>query len=176
MTHKAIKFRAAFGYDVEEASHEASIDFKGEHSLTIQSMAEDADINVLMERYGITGTMPINPRVPMYGDFTEVTDYRSALHAVMEASDAFMELPAKIRARFNNDPQELLDFCANDANINEARSLGLLKEIGNGQSVTSRGPGAPVPAEGGPAREGAAGVEVPAGGRTAASRGGAETA
>lgn len=127
MALKPIKFRAAFGYDVEAASNETAIDFTGVESLTIQSMAEDADINVLMARFGLTGRMPADPRVPMFGDFSDVGDYRSALHAVMDASDRFMELPAKLRQRFNNDPQELMEFVADDGNVDEAIRLGLIK-------------------------------------------------
>lgn len=153
-----MKFRKHFDYDVEKASAESAIDFTGQESLTVQSMAEDADINVMMDRYGITGKMPLNPRVPMYGDFTEVNDYQSALNALMAANNSFMSLPAKVRARFNNDPQELLEFCANGANIDEAQRLGLLKEKVNGnvepegrvagERGRNAGPGGP-PAEAG---------------------------
>jgi phage internal scaffolding protein len=136
-----MQFRKHFGYDVEAASNEAAVSFVGEESMTVQSMAEDADINVLMERFGLTGQMPVNPRVPMYGDFTGITDYQSAVNSVMNAFDGFMELPAKIRARFNNNPQELLEFVMDDANIDEARKLGLLKEKVDGQSAAGGGAG-----------------------------------
>lgn len=122
-----VAFRAAFGYDTEVASNETAISFVGEESLTMQSMAEDADINVLMARFGLTGRMPDNPRLPMAGDFVDVGDFRSALHAVMDATDRFNELPAKVRARFSNDPAELIDFLADDSNRKEAEALGLMK-------------------------------------------------
>lgn len=122
-----MKFRKHFDYDVEVASNEAMIPARQQgDSLTVQSMAEDADINVLMYRYGITGKMPENPRVPVYADFSEISDYRSALEAVMNASAGFMELPANVRARFENDPQMLLEFLANDINRAEAIQLGLV--------------------------------------------------
>jgi len=96
-------------------------------SMTIQAQAEDADINVLMRRYGITGKMPDNPRIPMYGDFLEVRDYRTALEAIRQADADFMEIPAEIRARFDNDPQRFLEFCSDEANRDELSKLGLLK-------------------------------------------------
>jgi len=37
-----------------------------------------------------------------------------------------MELPAKMRARFHNDPQELLEFISNEENRAEAEKLGLV--------------------------------------------------
>lgn len=123
-----IKYRAHNNYDVEQASDEVAY-HETMPSLTVQSQAEDADINVLMERYGVTGKMPENPRVPVYGDFTGVKDYQSALESVIQADAAFGELPAAVRAKFDNDPQKLLEFVNNDANIEAARTMGLLKPL-----------------------------------------------
>lgn len=81
-----------------------------EPSMTVQSQAEDADINVIMERFGITGLAPQVPIPPSYGDFDGVSDYRTALHVMQEARDSFEMLPAKLRNRFENDPAKFLDF------------------------------------------------------------------
>lgn len=128
MAFKKPFLRAPGNYDTDAASDEATLppDQYGE-SLTIQAHAEDADINVLMRRYGVTGKMPENAQhlVPMYGDFTEVTDYRSAVEAVNRAHDAFMLFPAELRARFDNDPQRLMEFAADPKNVEEMRKFGL---------------------------------------------------
>lgn len=123
---KKIQFRAAYGYDTDQASNEAAIppDEYGE-SLTVQSMSEEADINVLVGRFLRTGVMPASVRVPEFGDFTTVGDFRSALHAVMDAQDQFMKLPPKLRAELNNDPQEFLEFVQNPANLDRMREMGL---------------------------------------------------
>lgn len=138
-----MKFRKHFDYDVEKASDEATIpaEMQGK-SLTVQSMAEDADLNVMMARFGVTGKMPENPRIPSYGDFSDIRDYRSALEAVTNASDAFMALPATLRAQFDNDPQRLLEFVSDDRNHEAARQLGLLKEninVGSSPGVSPEG-------------------------------------
>lgn len=128
MTFKPIKYRAHNGYDTEEASNQAAINCETfGPSLTVQSMSEDADINVLMHRYGITGKFPDNPRIPVYGDFTEVTDYRSALEAIGRAQEAFLEYPPDFRAKFENDPQAFLEFCSRPENIPAMRDMGLMK-------------------------------------------------
>ena len=80
-----------------------------------------------MERFGKTGQVPGNLRVPSYDDFTGVSDFQSAMNAVREASENFMELPAKVRARFDNDPQMFLEFVASEDNRQEAVELGLIK-------------------------------------------------
>lgn len=140
-------FRSQYGYDVKEASDASAIPTVGE-SLTVQSQTEDTDLNLLMYRYGVTGQFPDFPKNLQYGDFTQVTDFRSALEAVRRAQDLFLEYPANFRARFENNPQLFLDFCENPANINEMRSLGMFKEVqnvsvggGTGQSNKGTSPG-----------------------------------
>lgn len=118
--------RADGNYDVDAASDESAISFEGAESVTQQSFAADVDINTIVRRFGLTGEMPEVVHVPQSGDYTEVVDYRSALDAVNRAREGFMELPAEVRARFQNDPQRLLEFCENPANREEAVKLGIV--------------------------------------------------
>lgn len=97
-----------------------------EPSLAQQSFKDDADINVMLERFKVTGIMPQGVLMPSYGDFTGVSDYRSARAAMLKAEHAFMDMPANIRARFDNDPQKFLEFCADEKNREEAARLGLV--------------------------------------------------
>lgn len=101
-------------------------DSENEPSLTQQSFAEDCDINEIVRRFGLTGEMPSDFRSPVSGDFTGITDFHSAMNAVMNAQEAFMELPAEMRARFSNDPQQLLAFVGDEKNRDEAIKLGLV--------------------------------------------------
>lgn len=94
-------------------------------SRTIQSQAKEADINYIVEQFGVTGKMPENLRSPSYGDYSEVLDFRSAIHAVKEAERNFLKIPAAIRARFQNDPQQFLDFCMDQNNLPALREMGL---------------------------------------------------
>lgn len=94
-------------------------------SLAVQSQRDEADINTIVRNFGITGRMPENVRVPTYGDFDVVSDYRSAIEAVRAAEASFMAMPAEVRSRFENDPQQFLEFCVNPANLEEMRKLGL---------------------------------------------------
>lgn len=76
-----------------------------EPSLAQQHFKDDADINVLLERFKVTGVLPQGVRVPSYGDFSGINDYQSAMRAVLAAEDSFMAMPADVRARFGNSPQ-----------------------------------------------------------------------
>lgn len=94
-------------------------------SLAVQSEKESSDINVIVKRFGLTGAMPPNPRVPHYGDFEGVDDFQSAMEAVRRAQEDFLALPPDLRSRFGNDPQGLLEFVENPDNYEEAVKLGL---------------------------------------------------
>lgn len=125
-----MQFRKHFGYDTEKASNEAALqpDEHGE-SLTIQSHSEDADINVLMRRFKVTGQLPQIERLPSYGDFTGISDYRTALHAVMDAEDQFLKLPAELRAKYQNDPQLFLEAVDSGSASEALRAVGLLPKV-----------------------------------------------
>lgn len=98
-----------------------------DESLTMQSFTEDADLNVIAKRYGIDGQIPVAPINPaMYGDFSDAPDLREALDRTRDAKNKFMDLPAKLRARFRNDPSELWDFVNDPENWEEALRLGIL--------------------------------------------------
>nr|QJB18815.1 MAG: internal scaffolding protein [Microvirus sp.] len=98
-------------------------------SLTQQHFAESADINVLVQRFGLDkGPIPHVPFNPeYYGDFTDVPDLRTALDLVNDAKNRFMALPAKLRARFHNSPGELWHFVNDPENGEESVRLGLLQ-------------------------------------------------
>lgn len=128
MTIKKVFYRSPHNYDQEEASNDATVQDFGP-SMTVQSMAEDADINVIVQRFGLTGKMPDNPRIPTFQDFEDIGDFRTAIESVKLAQEAFNEYPAELRGRFLNDPQRFMAFCADPANKDDMRKLGLLKPI-----------------------------------------------
>lgn len=124
---KAPFFRSGFNYDVDAASTDSAFKPLGD-SLTVQEQAEDADINTIVRRFGLTGQLPENVAIPRDGDFTTITDYHGALNIVAAADSAFAEMPANVRARFDNDAGKFMDFCHNPKNREEALELGLLAE------------------------------------------------
>lgn len=113
-----------FNYDTDDASEESGRD-SGGPSLTKQSFAEEVDINTIVRRFNLTGQMPQDVRVPQFADFDTIVDYHSAMLQVRAAQEAFMEFPAHVRARFHNEPGELVAFVSDPKNLEEARKLGL---------------------------------------------------
>jgi len=99
-----------------------------EPSMAQQHFKDECDINQIMARYQRTGILTENPGSsrPLFGDFSNVSDFQSAQNAILDVHESFMTLPSSIRARFDNDPGLLLDFLSDEVNRNEAISLGLV--------------------------------------------------
>lgn len=113
-------------YDSDAVSVETGLVCDPKDDYAQQQFKDECDINEIVRRFGLTGQMPEDVRVPVSGDFTDVMDYESAMLAVRKADEAFMELPAEVRARFHNDPQELMVFVEDGRNLPEAEKLGLI--------------------------------------------------
>lgn len=96
---------------------------------TQQHMAAATDINNIIARYKEKPdpSIFIKAGKGVYGDFSEIPDYQTALHKVSDAHANFMELPSKIRQKFDNDPSKLMDYLKDPQNKKEAQEHGLLK-------------------------------------------------
>lgn len=124
-----ITFRHPYDGLADEISHQTGLDCTGDPGYTQQQFKEDSDINEIVRRFGLTGELPSDIRPPQYGDFTNITDFHTAMNAVRQAEEEFMRIPPDLRARFANDPQRLLMFVEDPNNRDEAQKLGLLKPV-----------------------------------------------
>lgn len=98
-----------------------------EPTLTVQSDAQQSDINYIVNQFINTGELPYGLAVPEYADYSDIpNDYQAALNFVNDANNTFMEYPANIRAEFDNDPAKFLDFVRDPANRERAISFGFI--------------------------------------------------
>lgn len=100
-----------------------------QESLTVQSEKDSCDFNLIYAKYVKSGfTLMTNLRTdqPMFGDFSNSCDYHESVERAQATQDLFMTLPADIRARFSNDPGQLIDFLGSEDNRAEAIKLGLV--------------------------------------------------
>lgn len=94
-----------------------------------QHMRDETDINNIMAKYARTGELRhVTSMAGEYGDFSSVPDYKTAMEHIMAADALFMELPAKVRDRFGNDPAKFIEFATDENNLEELRKLGLAPE------------------------------------------------
>lgn len=95
-------------------------------SLTKQSMKAECDINGIMKRFERTGLIShVVAREAYFANVSEVPDFAQAVAVVRDAENMFMSLPAKLRARFDNDAAKYVQFCGDPANYQEMMDLGL---------------------------------------------------
>jgi|SRR5579859_2431667 len=98
-----------------------------EVSLTKQSEAGDADINVILSRYEKTGIVPVDTREKLFIDVSQMENYQAVLEHVRTTEEFFMQLPAGVRSRFENSPSVFLDRVVDPAYRKELQEIGLLE-------------------------------------------------
>lgn len=92
-------------------------------SMTQQQFADECDVNRIVRSNAF---IPADPAQMRFADVSEVMGYEDALMLVKKAQESFSVLPAELRARFDNDPSNFVDFLADPANEQEAQELGLI--------------------------------------------------
>jgi len=128
MSKNTVFLRTPYNYDKDAATNESGLHCE-DASLAQQHYKDECDINNILRQFNITGLLPEQTLSPRYGDFTGIGDYHTAMNRVMATQDEFDGLPAQIRARFNNDPYELIEFLENENNRPEAEALGLVEKV-----------------------------------------------
>ncbi|QCQ84776.1 internal scaffolding protein [Blackfly microvirus SF02] len=121
--------RNPYNYDAVEVSDATGLRCE-DISRAVQDQRDEVDINTIVRRFGLTGQLPDAVRAPEFGDFTGAMDYQSSLNAIRAAQDSFMEMPAELRTRLDNDPQQFLEFVADPKNVDELKKYNLVRSDG----------------------------------------------
>ena len=127
MKNATVFLRTQYNYDHNAASNASGLVCE-EPTRAQQHHKDECDINVILERFGRTGQVPVNAISGDYGDFSGVHDYHTALNTLIAAESQFEALPAKLRSRFNNEPSNLIEFLNDPNNKDQAIELGLINQ------------------------------------------------
>nr|DAH91917.1 MAG TPA: Scaffold protein [Microviridae sp.] len=92
-------------------------------SMTQQHFKDECDINNILKSY--RGKIPASEEPAFFMDCT-VNDLQSAYEIAEDIGSRFDSLDSEVRAKFNNNPLELLEFVHNADNQTAAIELGLL--------------------------------------------------
>lgn len=101
-------------------------------SKTRSEFQEECHLPTMMKRWrrqGILGDVLRTTHPNSYGDFSNVDDYKTAMDAIRDAENAFLTLPAAVRGRFNNSPQQLLQALENPLMKDELTELGVFENL-----------------------------------------------
>lgn len=99
--------------------------YNDEPSMTVQDKAQETDVNFIMSKNRYS-QLPNPP--DFYADLTEITDLTEAHEKIQYADKVFSSLPARLRSKFENDPQKFIQYLNDPSNDEEAIKFGLKEE------------------------------------------------
>ena len=123
-----MKFRTQYDDDMRKPKE--GIVFE-KPSRTVQSEADMCDLNRIMDRYALPEAFAFARSVPetrelIYGDFSTLEDYQTSIAVVRKAEEDFANMPSNIRAYFDNNPANMLQFLQEpEKNYEEGVRIGL---------------------------------------------------
>jgi len=103
----------------------------GSESKVQQQFQDSQDINQVVKRFKKTGalaTTHTNARVQSTGSFGAYNhmDFCEMYEHIQRVREDFQRLPARLRARFDNNPSNLVRFVGDERNLKECVKLGLI--------------------------------------------------
>ena len=111
-------------------------------SMTQQHFKDECDINNILKSY--RGKIPASTEPAFFMDCT-VNDLQSAYEIAEDIGARFDSLDSEVRAKFNNNPLELLEFVHNADNETAAIELGLLPKPAPAPAPSPEPASAPAP-------------------------------
>lgn len=101
----------------------------GDEMVTKQSHKAECDINNILKQYQRTGIIThVQNARPTYEDLPSNVDFQQAMNTVLEAERAFLALPGKVRAHFDNNPERFLAAFYDPNQVETLRGFGLVPE------------------------------------------------
>lgn len=110
------KFVPVYEYDVIDGIK--TLIPVGEHDIQaeIDSYADQADINNIINRFLNGDTSVLNPKLGTYGDFSDVpTTYAELFSRVQKCQNVFDSLPVEIRSKFDNSYEKFWSDFGSDS-------------------------------------------------------------
>lgn len=108
VTAEMPQWKTPYNHDTNLESDRTAI-YCHEPSLTKQEFAEEADINVILERFTKSGEPPPQVLPEHFTDLTGRRTYFDMQTQIATANVAFYNLPASLRAEHLNDPARWAD-------------------------------------------------------------------
>lgn len=81
-------------------------------SKTQQEFFDETDTYAIIDKYRILGAFPNarDPKVAMYGDFSNVQTLRESLESFTRLQQSFADLPSELRRKCGDDPLKYADY------------------------------------------------------------------
>lgn len=111
-----------------KGTQRVNIDCNDENCKVQQHYKEECNINNIVRKIAKGFVPPMVAQRPFYADVSGVEDYQTSLTKVVKAQQQFDMLPANIRAKFFNRPENLIEWLQDENNRSEAEKLGLVEK------------------------------------------------
>lgn len=103
-----------------------AITFDHELDMCEQAHKDECDMHFILRKQKKTGILNhTNQYAGTYGDFSTTPEYQEAQNLIADAASMFETVPAFIRAQFNNDAMQFVEFMQNPKNREDMHELGL---------------------------------------------------
>ena len=102
-----MEVRTPYNYDRDEVSKNTAL-VCPEETLAQQNMKDETDLNIMIRKYGVLPAEEVN-----WKDFDATIipkDYHALRNMIKEADQAFLDLPADLRAECDNDQEKFLSM------------------------------------------------------------------
>lgn len=115
----------------------------GERSRTKQAHKDECDINNIVAQYQRTGIIQhVHRARGTFEDLPDPISFQEGMNQVIQAQEAFAQLPSKVRDYFGNDPSRFLAAFEDPKQEDQLRAFGLIGPIPEPAPVI---PPAPAP-------------------------------
>jgi len=106
-----------------------SIDFSNCKKLTESHHKASTSVRAIHDIYRKTGQLPAPRPGLAYRDMTVVPDFQTAMNVIAESRSSFQQLPAALRAKFDNNPDKFVSFVHDPRNLDDLVALGLATKV-----------------------------------------------
>jgi len=97
-----------------------------EPTMTEQCHKDRCDMHNIMRQFEKTGLIEHTSRYAgKYMDMPNAPSFHEAMNTIAKAESMFETVPAKIRAKFHNDPAEYIEFMQDPKNYDAIKEMGL---------------------------------------------------
>lgn len=119
-------------YNTNGVISDTRLSFKGVQGVAKQAHRDGTRVDKILKRYATLGVDEHNlgaflsstAKLPF--GISPTVDYQQALNAVIKVESYFASLPSRIRDRFGHNPERMIEFMNDPANLEECQKMGLV--------------------------------------------------
>lgn len=114
------------------------LDYTKDPVKTVQYFKDELDINKIVANMMKGKEPPMYQGELFYGDVSDFSNLQEAFIKTQEARDLFMQYPADLREKFENDPVKFVEFLEDPKNLDSAIEMGLAEKRPENEGIKAQ--------------------------------------